>query len=525
MASELLQGRLHPATLITAVLEILRRAAGSVVPILAVAVLGGRGFKGGFSLIVVGLSALGLVASLGFALVRYFTFTYSIDETELQTQEGIWWKHERRIPLARIQDIRLEQNILHRLFKVAALQVETAGGSGAEASLSVISLTDAERLRAYLFAHREVTPAVPAFDLELPPAPATPELVLRAVTLKELMIAGLTQSWLGTAMAGLGGVIFWLREYLPRRAQSSLLRTGAETASGWLSSSGVSLGLGIALIGLLVLLTGMGVSIVRTILLFYGFKLTRTGEDLSRAYGLLNRHVSRLPRRRIQVLEIEQSPLRRFVGVAVLRADTAGSIATHGKESAHNTGRDVLVPLLSRDAVDALLPELLPGLSSESPVWQPISPLAIRREALPGTYLCLILSLGLSLFLSRIVHTPLWPLGLIPLVFLPFLWLASRWSWKQLGWALDGAGVLLRVRRGVLNRSEYLVPLRNLQVIKVRQSPFDRRLGLLSLHVDTAGQTLTGGGPRLDHVPQEEGWRLVRSLAREAQRQRFRWEK
>ena len=45
----------------------------------------------------------------------------------------------------------------------------------------------------------------------------------------------------------------------------------------------------------------MGISVFRTVLLFHGFKLTRTGEDLSRAYGLLTRHVSRLPRRRIPV--------------------------------------------------------------------------------------------------------------------------------------------------------------------------------------------------------------------------------
>lgn len=541
MASDIWEGRLHPATLVTALIDVLRRAATSFLPLLVIAVISGRGPKGGvYTLIFIGLSAVGLLFSLGFALIRYFTFTYRIDEGELQTQEGLWWKHERRIPLQRIQDVRLTQSVLQRIFKVAEVQVETAGGAGAEAQLSVISLDDAERLRTYLFARRDAAPTEATstsplldFDLDEGDAPAVPivaapvvtavpEVVLREATLKDLAIAGLTQNWFGTALAGAGGMFFWLREYLPRREQSRLLKTGAETANGWLHSNGLSLGIALATAGILMVLIGVTVSIVRTIILFYGFKLTRTGEDLGRSWGMFTRHVSRLPRRRIQVVEIEQSPLRRFVGVALLRADTAGSIATRGQEGAHNTGRDVLVPLLPRADVDSLLPELFPGVALEPPHWHSISPLAIRREAMPGIWLCLIVSLGVIWALRATVVTA-WPLGLLPLLGIPLFWWTSRAGWKQLGWALDGG--LFRTRRGILSRSEHLVPLRNLQVVKVRQSPFDRRLRLLSLHVDTAGQTLTGGGPRLDHVPQEEGWELVRTLAQEAQRQRFRWEK
>ena len=35
---------------------------------------------------------------------------------------------ERRIPLTRVQDVRLKQGVLHRLLRMAEVQVETAGG-------------------------------------------------------------------------------------------------------------------------------------------------------------------------------------------------------------------------------------------------------------------------------------------------------------------------------------------------------------------------------------------------------------
>src|SRR5688572_19458602 len=129
-----LQGRLHPLTLVMLLVNTLR---GLLIPALIVLFTGSERTLGILLFLFLGL---GLIP----ALIRYFTFTYRIESGELITRQGILERTERHIPLARVQDVRFEQGIMHRMLKVVDVHVETAGGKGAEASLSVLSKADAE---------------------------------------------------------------------------------------------------------------------------------------------------------------------------------------------------------------------------------------------------------------------------------------------------------------------------------------------------------------------------------------------
>src|SRR5262245_8817265 len=139
-ASSIVEGRLHPLTIAFGLLKAARGLI-YVVPGLLV------GHK------VYGLVALmSLIAStIATALARYFSFSYRIEGNELITQHGILERKQRSIPLERIQEIRVEQGLLHRVFDVVDAKIETGGGGGAEASLSVLSRSEVERLRLAVF--------------------------------------------------------------------------------------------------------------------------------------------------------------------------------------------------------------------------------------------------------------------------------------------------------------------------------------------------------------------------------------
>jgi putative membrane protein len=68
-------------------------------------------------------------------------------------------------------------------------------------------------------------------------------------------------------------------------------------------------------------------------------------------------------------------------------------------------------------------------------------------------------------------------------------------------------------RRGWLGRSTHIVPINKIQAVEVSQSPFDRRLGLATLSVDTAGQAYTGGGPQINNLPLDEARAVAGALA------------
>jgi putative membrane protein len=491
----LLEGRLHPLTLVFALWNTLR---GIIIPVIIIVAFGRKRAEDYYFL----LAMIFLVLPIGLAMIRYFTFTYRIQNGELITHQGVLGRTQRIIPLSRVQDIRLEQSVLHRMFKMADVHVETAGGKEPEASLSVLAMAEAERLRAAVFEAKGAVKSV----TEAPPL----REVIRQLTLRDLVLAGITSNQMASAIAVL--LVAWglLDDFIsPERYERWIVRS-TEAVTQWLTQFGRAAWLVFLLATVAAILLGMVFSVIGSVVMFYGFTLARSGEDLHRNYGLFTRRSSSLPRRRIQVLKIEETILRRLFKLATLRADTAAST---GPQNQQNTGgRDMLLPIVPKPEVEALLPNFFPDLD-EAGEWRQVARVAIRRGTLKGSVACGVLA-GALYWVQR-EWLALWPLVLVPLVY----WL-NVMSYRYLGY-LHGPRYF-RTRRGWLRRSTHIVPIRNAQVVVVRQTPFDRRLKVASVLVDTAGKANTGGPPRIENVMQEEALELARALARQAAETRFR---
>lgn len=499
-AGTALQGRLHPLTLFFALWNAVRNI---VLPLLVVLLFGRRREPDAY-LWVAGIF-LGLPVT--WALIRYFTFTYRIENGELITKQGLLGRTERHIPLTRVQDIRIEQGVLHRLFKMADVFVETAGGRGPEASLSVLARPEADRLRAAVFSH------VPAQgDTAIFSQPRKQHLI-RKLGLRDLVLAGLTSNRAASVLAII--LVLWqfVDDLLPKETYERFAQGITNRAIEWQSR-----GAGVEWMMILgfafgVVLIGVFFSVIGSIVVFYGFTLSRTGEDIYRSYGLFTRRSSSLPRGRIQLLKVEETWLRRIFRLAALRADTAGAAIQPGQNKEEQSGRDVLLPVVPRKDVDALLPMFFPDLDHVNGGWRRVSRRAIRRGTAKGTAVCGLLA-AVFASIQQSWH------GLWPLVFIPGIYALNVMSYRHLGYWLGER--FFWMRSGWLSRATHIVPIRNTQSIVVRQTPFDRRHGVGSLIIDSAGQTNTGGGPRIQNVPWPDGLMVARTLAQRAARTRYR---
>ncbi|HEU4391490.1 MAG TPA: PH domain-containing protein, partial [Blastocatellia bacterium] len=464
-AMTILEGRLHPLTMVFSILHAVRRLIIPAIPLLFV-----RNKAGLFGVILV----FGLLA-LGRALVRYFTFNYRIEGNDIITKHGIVERTERHIPLERVQEIRLEQGVLHRLLGVADVVVETAGGKGPEASLSVLSVAEAERLRKAVFERtRPLSAAAILSD------PQSQRSVLRRLSLGDLILAGITSNHLVSAMVVVGALLAFMDDVLPETIYQRLAAMAYQSINRVLQEGGPTAVLLTAAAVVLVVIIGTVFSVAGSIILFYAFTLSIVGEDLHRTYGMFTQRSSSLPRRRIQVLEIEEGFLRRLFGLATLRADTAGS-RVEGHE--RRGGRDVILPIVRLADVTRMLAHLLPDLPPATELWNKVSARSITRATVKGAVACALLSL--VLLVERPGIGSLWPVALIPLIYL-----ASLVRYRTLGYKLGDR--YFQTRRGWLSRSTHVVPIRNAQVIVIRQTLLDRWLGLSTLRVDTAGQAYTG---------------------------------
>ena len=153
--------RLHPWSWLFVLVQQLKQF---IVPLVALLVFGGGGGPGGFWAGIGPLIAVGVLVVI--SVLQYFTYRYRIGRDGLSIRDG--WLHRslREIPYSRIHNVVLHQTVLHRLFGVAEVRLESAGGQKPEAQMRVLRLDEALALES-LIKHRGQVP-----DADAPAAQA-----------------------------------------------------------------------------------------------------------------------------------------------------------------------------------------------------------------------------------------------------------------------------------------------------------------------------------------------------------------
>ena len=137
-------------------------------------------------------------------LWRYISYRYILDDGHIIIREGILSKKTRRIPVRRIHNINTSQSLLARIFRVMRLDIETAGGGNAEASMEALTLRQCQK-SATTSARRKTATAKP-MNVGADPSgseqinaatAAPPTHVIHQARFKELFLAGATTSRLG----------------------------------------------------------------------------------------------------------------------------------------------------------------------------------------------------------------------------------------------------------------------------------------------------------------------------------------
>jgi len=479
--------RLHPASVAVAVVRSVPSALLAALPALLA-----FGARADLRVVLAGAAAVVLVA----AAVRWLAwsrFTYALTTDAVVIESGVLGRNRRTIPYQRVADVGISRRPLQRLFGLATVSLETGGAGADEGVLDSVSVAEAQRLRRRLrggpaAAARDASPAVEAGSETVKAPDAVPVFAMSG---RRVLLWGLFNFSLVWIAVGFGAL-----QYLDGVLgfDYGLLQDAvmARTAAARSLPFSVAAGL-VALTLAVVLLVGVVAGLVRTVLRDHGYRLIDEGGRLRRARGLLTRSEAIISLPRVQLAAVDDGVIRRRLGWSRLRAQVLGGEGADGRQD--------LAPFARAEEVDGVLRLLrlqrVPPGGLE----------AVARGHVVRTLLRRVGPLAL-LTLAAALATPFAVLATPLLVLAVGSALLSR-RHHRFRFGSD----LLQVQRGVLNRTTWIVPVPRVQVVSLRRSWLQRRLGLATVLIDTAGGSRFGG-PDIEDLREDQGWKLIGRLWR-----------
>jgi len=431
-----------------------------LLPAFAVVLLTGR--EGDLTHVYISLGAAAMIVVFGVLRWRFTQYRITPDRVELHSG---WLRRQRRsVPRDRIRTVDLTARLEHRIFGLSVVKIGSAtGGTGEHAGLALdaVSKAEADRLRRELLDRSQVVGSTT-------PAAAPPSVELARLDWAWLRFAPLSFS----SLAGIGIVAGALFNILneaganPGRlagdAVERLARTGLAAAIG------------------LIAVTVLAAAVIGSLLLFaerwYGYRLTREPDGTLRVRrGLLTRRSLSVSERRLRGVEVAEPLLMRAGHGAQTKALAAGLT----KDSQGGVLQPP-VPRAEAHRVASAAAQAPPEEITCAPL-RPHPPAARRRRLTRAIGPTLVLVAAAFVLDARV-------LGPVSLLFPPAMALVGWDRARVLGHTLT-RGYLVACQGSVVRRT---VALQRSGVIgwRVRQSPFQRRAGVVTVEAVTAA----GGG-------------------------------
>jgi len=431
------------------------------------------------------LGLLAVAAVVGYSVAYYRRFEYELTADTFDIRSGVFARRDREIPLRRIQNVDISQNVVQRLLGIAELRLETAGASGSEAHLKFVSEARADRLQQEISRLRRAgePEASDGEAFETVFEISDRELGLLALVSADLRLFSILALGVSIVAPSLAPMI------------SEWFTFGLESVLGALFGTVATLAI-IVVVGLLY-------GVVNATL-YYGFTLRRGPEELRYERGLLQRYSGTVPLGKVQSLTVEENVLARALGYASLDIETAGG---SGREQDQNSSQSA-VPLASRERVFELANsiEAVGDVQFERPPKR-----ARQRYAARYTGVVLAITAVLSLVQLGFGSSLYWwaPLGLLVLV--PP---AAHLKWLHRGYFVGEDHIV--TRNGFWTRQTKIVPYYRVQTVLSSETVFQRRRRLGTVTVDTAGtRSLFGTDARAVDIDAEVAAALREQVSEE----------
>lgn len=422
------------------------------VPLLALGVVGGKNMADWVPWAIGGGYLVGTVVV---AILHWHYYRFQWDDATIRIRSGIVNKEHLTLKFERIQQAELKQAWYLRPFGRTILAVDSAGAKGQEVEIPGLELAVATDLRHQMLATEQVATNAAAVEAE-----TQPEQESLSLSLGEVVRAGLIDNM---AFVVLAVIVYPLSQL---NVFENYVEPYLDAHASELADNGWVIGIGSVLIVFILMLL---LSVLASIIRYYGFTLQLSGHGLKRKFqarsGLFTIRTLSFQYQKLQRVRIRQN----IRGKLLKRwAFSARQLQPQQTQAPGAGGRQVFgVPAATAELIAQLRSEFKLPANNELQ-WHRLSPFALFGKSLWLALLTPIVAITVYLKSGELA-----PVAWVALAYI-LLQAVIVGRWWRFGWLETEDWIA--VRKGLFGEVQLWYPRHKLQQIDVRQGPLLRLL-------------------------------------------------
>lgn len=246
-----------------------------------------------------------------FAYLQYLNFTFYIDDEkeEFIISSGVFNKSKTIVQLNKIQQVIINQSFIQRLIGVYGLEIDTAGSDTFEASIKAISHELAINLKSRLLHNEKQIDQNKLINDELETSVSNERPFLK-INLLSLIKIGITSNYVKTI--GLIWITFWTF-YNDLKHIGFDYTTDDDKIENFFESNSIIYSI-LILVSLIISFVFV-INIVRTIIKFFNYTITKQKGSLVLFYGMITTKSTLLKPEKVQMVITSRNYIQKKIDV------------------------------------------------------------------------------------------------------------------------------------------------------------------------------------------------------------------
>ena len=289
-----------------------------------------------------------------YRILYYRTSGYELTDKEIKCNRGVLFRKRSVLDYKKVHAINKKQNIIHRIFGIAVLTVDSGSANTShQAEITIIEKnTVVDTLLNELNSLKESGVRSDASESKAEEVLLSDKDSLYRFTSGKKMLYTL----INIASTVFFTALFAILVIIVIGVCKVMLQLDFLGTWGQYFLYAILITVGAMLLFSIISFIG---SIIHSFIGYYDFTITKRDNNIQISYGLLEKHTNTFSYDRIKAVKISQGLVQRILGFASIRLEVIGYTVSSGDDN-KNAGLGVLVPFCKYDEIREILGKVLP---------------------------------------------------------------------------------------------------------------------------------------------------------------------